>query len=146
MTKQVPGPFTTNDIEDIKQAIMLAELDTSAEIHVHLEANCSGDCEVRAKELFQELHLDKTVERNGILIYLSLKNKRFCICADTGIQTKVPDDFWVVIKQDFLNKIRNENFTDGLIEVIHHTGLQLKKLFPRKPGDINQLSDEVTFG
>jgi len=143
---QIPPPFTVTDIDDIKQAIMLAELDTSAEIHVHLENTCSGDCEVRARELFEELNLDNTIEHNGILIYLSVANKRFCICTDTGIQMKVPDDFWVMIKQDFLNKIRNENFTDGLIEVIHQTGIHLKKLFPRKPGAINQLSDDVTFG
>jgi len=146
MTKLTPDFFTSNDIDDIKQAIMLAELDTSAEIHVHLENNCSGDCQVRAREVFEELNLDKTTEHNGVLIYLSVKNKRFCICTDTGIQTKVPDDFWVMIKQDFLNNIRNENFTDGLIEVIHQTGVHLKKFFPRKPGDLNQLSDEVTFG
>jgi len=146
MTKLTPDLFTSNDIDDIKQAIMLAELDTSAEIHVHLENNCSGDCEVRARELFEELNLDKTVEHNGILIYLSVANKRFCICTDTGIQMKAPADFWVMIKQDFLNKIRNENFTDGLIEVIHQTGIHLKKLFPRKPGAMNQLSDDVTFG
>jgi uncharacterized membrane protein len=144
--KQAPVPFTSNDIDDIKQAIMLAELDTSAEIHVHLENNCSGDCDVRARELFEELHLDKTVEHNGILIYLSVANKRFCICTDTGIQMKAPADFWVMIKQDFLNQIRNENYTDGLIEVIHQTGIHLKKLFPRKPGAVNQLPDDVTFG
>lgn len=142
----VPSPFTDYDIDDIRQAIMLAELDTSAEIHVHIEEHCTGDCEDRAAKLFVELGMDKTLERNGILIYLSLANKRFCLCSDTGIKEKVPDDFWVMIKQDFLNQIRSGKFTDGLIDIIRQTGTHLKKIFPRKPGDPNQIPDDVTFG
>ncbi len=144
--KPIPSPFTAVDVDDIRQAIMLAELDTSAEIHVHLEEKCSGNCQSRAAELFKKLGMDQTVEHNGILIYLSVRNKRFCICTDTGISKNVPEDTWLVIKQDFLNHLRNNNYTDGLIEVINRTGMHLKKFFPRRPGDPNQIPDEVTFG
>ena len=139
------APFSKTDIDDIRQAIMLAELDTSAEIHVHIGKNCTGSCEEKAAEIFAELKLDQTVDRNGILIYLAYHNRRFCIYADTGIQKKVSEDFWISIKQNFLNRIRQGQFTDGLIEVIQQCGIKLKKLFPRNPGDLNQLSDEVTF-
>lgn len=142
---QIPAPFTENDIEDIRQAVMLAELDTSAEFHVHIEENFAGDCEERAAKLFAKLKIKCTEEHNGILIYLALKNRRFCIFPDEGIRNKVPKDFWVFINQNFLKHLRNENYTDGIIEVINQTGIHLKKHFPRKPYDVNQLSDEVTF-
>ncbi|HNW89623.1 MAG TPA: TPM domain-containing protein [Bacteroidales bacterium] len=145
MMSRIPELFTDIDIDDIRQEILLAELDTSAEFRVHIEENHTGDCEARAAELFLKLQMDHTEEHNGILIYLALKNRRFCIYYDDGIRTKIPKDFWVMINQKFLNQISNQNYVDGIIEVIHQTGIHLKKLFPRKPGDVNELSDKITF-
>lgn len=145
MMSRIPELFTDIDIDDIRQEILLAELDTSAEFRVHIEENHNGDCEVRAAELFLKLQMDHTEEHNGILIYLAMKNRRFCIYSDESIRTKVPKDFWVMINQKFLNQISNQNYVDGIIEVIHQTGIYLKKFFPRKPGDVNELSDKVTF-
>ncbi|HOY32763.1 MAG TPA: TPM domain-containing protein [Bacteroidales bacterium] len=144
MTK-VPELFTMDDIEDIKQAIMLAELDTSAEIRVHIETEPNGNCETNAAECFLNYTMNRTKEKNGLLIYLALTNRRFCIHYDEGIRKIIPPDFWVVINQKFLTRISSGNYVEGIIEVIQQTGAQLKKFFPRKPGDINQLADEVTF-
>jgi uncharacterized membrane protein len=44
-----------------------------------------------------------------------------------------------------LNRFRENQFTEGLVEAILETGLQLKKYFPYQKNDLNELSDEISF-
>lgn len=138
--------FTPLQQEDIREAIMNAELDTSGEIRIHIENSHSGDVLDRAAYLFKELKMHETKDRNGVLIYLSIKNRRFAIIGDAGINQKVGDGFWDDIKAVMLNHFRDNRFTEGLTEAVQMTGLQLKKHFPRKRDDVNELSDEISFG
>jgi len=138
--------FSDQEKEDIKQAIMNAELDTSGEIRVHIENSLTGDVLDRAAFVFRQLGMNKTELRNGVLIYLAVKNRRFAIIGDRGIHKVVPEHYWDDIKANMLNHFRENRFTDGLIEAIASAGTQLKKHFPHKRGDVNELSDEVSFG
>jgi uncharacterized membrane protein len=138
--------FTPLQQEDIRQAVMDAELDTSGEIRVHIENSHSGDVLDRAAWIFQELKMHETKDRNGVLIYLAIKNRRFAIIGDVGINKKVGEGFWDDIKTAMLNHFRDSHFTEGLTEAIRMTGVQLKKHFPHKRDDVNELSDEVSFG
>jgi uncharacterized membrane protein len=45
-----------------------------------------------------------------------------------------------------LNHFRENHFTDGLIKGIDLIGEKLKKHFPYQTGDVNELSDEISFG
>ncbi|MEA5109690.1 hypothetical protein SDC9_19320 [bioreactor metagenome] len=138
--------FTHEQQEDIKQAILDAELDTSGEIRVHIENKFKGDILKRAASIFQLLEMDKTEQRNGVLFYLSIQNRSFAIIGDEGINTVVPDDFWENIKLIMINHFREGHFAEGIIEGIIEAGKQLKKHFPYKSEDINELSDEISFG
>ena len=69
--------FSKQEQDDITQAIMNAELDTSGEIRVHIENTCSGDVLDRAAFVFKQIGMNKTQLRNGVLIYLAVKNRRF---------------------------------------------------------------------
>ena len=138
--------FSAEDQDDIRQAIMMAELDTSGEIRVHIENSCSGDVMDRAAFLFKQLEMNKTERRNGVLIYLAVKNRRFAIIGDKGIHAVVPENFWDDIKANMLNHFRENRFADGLIQVIGNTGEHLKKHFPRQKDDVNELPDDISFG
>jgi uncharacterized membrane protein len=138
--------FSKQEQEDIKQAIMNAELDTSGEIRVHIENTVSGDVMDRAAFLFQQLGMNKTELRNGILIYLAVKNRRFAILGDKGIHKVVPENYWNDIKANMLNHFRENRFTEGLVEAITATGLHLKKHFPHQRNDVNELVDDISFG
>ncbi|MCX6268447.1 MAG: TPM domain-containing protein [Bacteroidetes bacterium] len=138
--------FSRQEKEDIKQAIMIAELDTSGEIRVHIENAFSGEVMDRAAFIFKQLGMNKTELRNGVLIYLAVKNRRFAIIGDSGINKVVPENFWSEIKSNMLNHFRENRFTDGLIEAIESTGRHLKKHFPHQRGDVNELPDDISFG
>jgi uncharacterized membrane protein len=87
-----------------------------------------------------------TAARNGVLIYLAVKNRRFAIIGDVGINSVVPPNFWDDIKANMLNQFRENQFTAGLIQAIMATGHQLKQNFPYQRNDVNELADDVSFG
>ena len=137
--------FTKAQQEDIRQAIMNAELDTSGEIRVHIENTCTGDTLDRALVVFSKLGMEKTASRNGVLIYLAVKNRKFAIIGDQGINDVVSENYWDSIKNRMVNYFRENHFTEGLVGAITETGHQLKKYFPYQTNDKNELSDEISF-
>ncbi len=138
--------FTETQKEDIKNAIQTAELETSGEIRVHIENECDGDVMDRAATVFEKLGMAKTELRNGVLFYLAVKNRKFAIIGDKGINTNVPEDFWDVVKMKMLNHFREGRFSTGLEEGIEMVGIELKKYFPYMSDDVNELPDEISFG
>ena len=146
MGKSARDFFTREQRDDIKQAIMNAELDTSGEIRVHIDSKCKGEVMDRAYKVFNQLKIHKTELRNGVLFYLAIKNRKFAIIGDEGINDVVPDDFWEELKMHMLDAFREEKFTDGLVDGITRIGSHLKQHFPYQTDDINELSDEISFG
>ncbi|MCB2221722.1 MAG: TPM domain-containing protein [Bacteroidetes bacterium] len=138
--------FNEDEKQDIKLAIKNAELDTSGEIRVHIEDKCKGEVKDRAAYVFKQLGMHKTALRNGVLFYLAVKNRKFAILGDVGINQVVPEDFWDDIRDKMLDDFRDNRFADGLIDAITEAGRQLKKHFPHQTDDINELSDEISFG
>jgi uncharacterized membrane protein len=138
--------FTKKQKAQIKHAIINAELDTSGEIKVHIENNCEEEVLDRAAYWFTKLKMDKTELHNGVLFYLAVKSKKFAIVGDQGINKEVPENFWDEVKTLMGDKFKNEQFTEGLAEGITMAGKLLKKHFPYHSDDINELSDEISFG
>lgn len=146
MIKTAKDFFTKEQREDIRQAVLNAELDTSGEIKVHIETNGKGDVLDRAAFIFDKMGMQKTEKRNGVLFYLAVKNRRFAVMGDKGINAVVPEDFWDDLKNLLLNHFREERFTEGLIEGISMVGTKLKEHFPYQTDDVNELSDNISFG
>jgi uncharacterized membrane protein len=138
--------LTKEEEQEIVEAIRMAEKETSGEIRVHIEKTTSIDAFDRALEVFHLLKMDETVLKNGVLIYVAVKDKTFVICGDKGINALVPNDFWDTTKEVMVSHFKNGNFKDGLIEGITKAGNQLKKYFPYQEGDTNELSNEISKG
>jgi uncharacterized membrane protein len=146
MIKTAKDFFTKEQREDIRQAILNAELDTSGEIRVHIETSCKGEVLDRAAFIFDKMGMQKTDKRNGVLFYLAVRNRRFAVIGDIAINAVVPENFWDDLKNLLLNYFRDEKFTEGLTEGITMVGTKLKMHFPYVAGDVNELSDEISFG
>lgn len=138
--------LSEQDLADIKQAILSAELDTSAEFRVHIEETCPGDVLRRASDVFLELGMHKTSRRNAVLFYVALKNRKFALIPDYGILEKDTEDFLENLKMEMLDYFRDNNFSDGLIHGIGRAADFLRQVFPYQKDDVNELPDEVSFG
>ncbi len=138
--------FSKEEKDDIQLAIKSAELDTSGEIRVHIERRCKGDAKDQAAFLFKQLEMHRTMQRNGVLFYLAVENRKFAILGDVGINQVVPENFWDDIRDQMLDHFRDGHFAEGLIEGITLAGRQLKAHFPYQRDDVNELPDEISFG
>lgn len=139
--------FTLAQQQEIIAAIKEAEKNTSGEIRVHIEKNCKEDVLDHAAFIFDELEMQKTALRNGVLIYLAVEDRKLAILGDAGINLKVPKGFWDEIKDLMITNFKEGKFTEGLSQGIILAGEQLKKHYPHdKENDENELSDEISFG
>jgi uncharacterized membrane protein len=136
--------LTTNEEQEIIQSILDAEKNTSGEIRVHLEAHTTKELLERAKEVFHLLKMDNTKEDNGVLIYVAVNDKKFCIYGDRGIDKVVPEKFWDSTRDTIESNFKEGKFKQGLIEGILKAGKELEKHFPWHHGDVNELSNEIS--
>jgi uncharacterized membrane protein len=146
MKKAARNFFTAEQQEDLKLAIMDAELDTSGEIRIHIETRCRGEANDRAAHIFKILGMDKTELHNGILFYLAVENRKFAVIGDSGINAMVEENFWQQIKGVLIENFAEGKFTEGLITGIGKVGAELKKYFPHQRDDVNELPDDLSFG
>jgi uncharacterized membrane protein len=138
--------FSEEERKLIVSAIVQAEKETSGEIQVHIEKHCVPDVLDRAAEVFAILKMNKTKLRNGVLIYLAVKDHKFAIIGDAGINAVVPPNFWEKIKETMREFFKKGEFANGLTTGIQMAGEQLRHHFPYLSGDKNELSDEISFG
>jgi uncharacterized membrane protein len=138
--------FSKEEKQLIKSAVQDAERNTSGEIRVHIDNHCKEDVMDRAAWWFAKLDMQKTEQRNGVLFYLAVKEQKFAILGDAGINEVTPDDFWDAIREKMAAHFSTGDFSVGLQEGILMAGLALKDHFPYLEGDVNELSDEISFG
>ena len=137
--------FTKEKQDQIRDSIKEAENTTSGEIRVHIETRLTGDVLDRAAWIFKRIGMHGTADRNGVLFYLALENRKFAVIGDHGINARVPEDFWDNIKKSLELNFSEGKFTEGLVEGILMTGRQMKEHFPVQKNDINELPDEISF-
>ncbi|WP_342646054.1 TPM domain-containing protein [Mucilaginibacter sp. CSA2-8R] len=137
--------FNEDEQQRIRQAIERAEKSTSGEIRICIENTCAEEPLTRAAGYFNKLEMDKTKHRNGVLIYLATKDRKFAIIGDSGINQVVPADFWDSTKEAMLDCFKKGDVIQGIVTGIDRAGRQLKQYFPHQAGDTNELPDDIAF-
>jgi len=140
--------FSDDQKSAIVEAIRNAELRTSGEVRIYIESNCKLVNPVhRAKEIFDSLKMDKTDERNAVLLYVAMKDRQLAVYGDEGIHNKVGYEFWNAEVKMMLTHFNKQNYTDGLVKIILDIGEALVTHFPYdNKGDKNELPDDIVFG
>jgi uncharacterized membrane protein len=138
--------LTEEQKSQVVQAIKLAERQTSGEIKVHIESHTGIDLMARVGEVFTHLELHKTEQRNGVLIYWAMEDRKFAVVGDKGINAVVPQDFWQTTRDAIQSNFVMNQFVAGLTEGIGIAGEALKKYFPYQSDDVNEISDDISFG
>lgn len=138
--------FTQGEKEQIVAAIAAAERLTSGEIRVHVESGTGKDPVKRAQEVFSLLGMDRTELHNGVLIYLAIKDRKFAIIGDRGIDQVVPGDFWEDTKSKMQQLFKTGKFAAGVCLGISLAGEHLARHFPYQAGDVNELSNDISEG
>ena len=140
--------FTVEERQQIVNAVCDAEKMTSGEVRVFVESNCSFvDAIDRATELFFKMEMDKTKDRNAVLLYIAMKDKQLAVFGDVGIHQKVGSDYWNREVVKMISNFNKENYAAGICEVVADIGESLTQYFPyNNDTDKNELPDEIVFG
>ncbi|MFS4468505.1 TPM domain-containing protein [Maribacter sp. 2210JD10-5] len=136
--------LTQSEEEEIVEAILKAEKETSGEIRVHIEAHTHMEHMDRAKEIFHFLKMDNTKDENGVLIYVAVNDRKFTIYGDKGIDKVVPKDFWDTTRDAIQEKFQEGHYKEGIVAGILSAGKELQAHFPWHHGDTNELSNEIS--
>lgn len=132
------------DHERIVAAIAVAEQTTSGEIRVFVQRGfISGDALLAAERKFQELGMQRTAERNAILIFVAPRAQKFAVVGDEGVHAKCGVEFWQQLVAAMRAHFTKAEFTEALTEAIGEAGRLLARNFPRQSGDRDELSNQV---
>ena len=140
--------FHEEDNRLVVKAIRHAEQRTSGEVRVFVESRCSWvDAIDRAAEIFFTLKMEKTEQRNAVLVYVAVKDRQLAVFGDEGIHNKVGTEYWNKLVGEMLTTFSSNNYAKGIAECVIQIGDALHTNFPfDKSTDKNELPDEIVFG
>ncbi len=95
----------------------------------------------RALRAFHEQKLHRTREENGILIFISLLERRVWILGDRGINAVIPPERWTSLASALASGIREGRLVEALAAAITEVGNILAERFPHRKDDTNELPD-----
>lgn len=145
MPKETEAYFSEAEEVRIVDAIRAAEVMTSGEIRVHISKRSDTDALEATKDIFAEMRMYNTQQRNAVLVHISLTSKTFAIYGDEGINRKVAYDFWESTRNVMQKHFSEGHLVDGICEGVRMVGDQLKAHFPWDEKDLNELSDDITY-
>ena len=145
--KRKPKFFSPEEQKLITTAIQNAERCTSGEVRVYVESRCSYmDALDRAVEIFTQLGMHATEERNGVLVYVAMKDQQFAVFGDEGIHRKVGADYSNTEVIKMMKDFNRDNYALGIAGCVEDIGHALQQFFPYTNKDKNELSDDIEFG
>jgi uncharacterized membrane protein len=140
--------FSDAENTRIVEAIKSSEQLTSGEIRIYIESkNPLVSTIDRASEIFFNLKMQETAQRNAVLLYLAYKDREVAIFGDEGIHQQVGTEFWNNQVKQMVMLFKENNLTEGIVKCITEVGHVLVEKFPHQGiMDKNELPDEIVFG
>lgn len=100
----------------------------------------------RAELEFSRQKIDSTKDQMGVLLFISVLERKALIYADEKISAKIKNEDWEIIIKDLMYKLKNNEWNEGLIKAIDQIGKKLELHFPHdksKGENQNELSNEL---
>ena len=97
----------------------------------------------QAIALFRAGTEQRTLSKTGVLLYLSLAERRAEIVADAAIHAKAPQEHWGEAMAALLDNVRAGRAGDGIAAAVERIGAVLATHFPHTGSDPNELPDRL---
>ncbi len=109
---------------------------------------------IRGKEMEEEVQeaahiqffrkgLYRTREETGVLIYVSVFERRVWVLGDRGINAVIPEAHWNGVAAAIVQAIKAGRPAEGICQAVGEVGRILQEKFPIRPGDQNELKDLI---
>lgn len=100
-------------------------------------------CRRHALEQFFSQNLHETLNRTGIMLFVSFDEKYVDIIADKGINDKVEETDWQSIINEFVKDVKSNDIERAFVGAINSSGGMLTEHFPCKEKNPNELSNHL---
>src|SRR5438874_13751275 len=131
----------------ITQAIRKAEGRSSGQIRGFIQRGIfEDDALPRAQRKFLQLGMQKTRDRNAVLIFVAPRARKYAVVGDVGVHEKCGREFWQKVVAAMRTHFQKEEFDRAISYAINEVGKVLAAHFPRTADTINELPDEVAQG
>ena len=140
--------FTAEEKHRIVEAVQQAEQRTSGEVRIFVQSRCKYvDAIDQAAEIFFGLEMQKTEQRNAVLLYVAIKDRQLAIFGDEGIHQKVGDEYWKDKVKKMISNFNRSNYAEGIRQCVLDVDEALHAHFPYdRQVDKNELPDDIVFG
>jgi uncharacterized membrane protein len=118
-------------LSPIVKAISGVERIANAEIRVHVSKRLfERDPFARAEFLFQKYGMQRTTHRNGVLLYLNLRTKKFAVVADEGIHKELGQQYWDELAKQLRDDLQSTYYENAIALTVLTIGVTMSKYFP----------------
>ena len=101
------------------------------------------EVEEAALTAFYRNGLNNTRDRTGILIFISVFERKACVLADEGINAKVDSGVWQEVVDLVVEGIRRRRQAEGICEAVRRCGKLIQDHFPIKADDTDELGNLI---
>jgi len=95
-----------------------------------------------AEAAFAELGVSKTKQRNGVLVFVALFERTAVVVADEGVPTALLGEPYETCVSALAGTVMALDF-EAFLTTLGGFGPVLASVLPRRPDDLNELSDEA---
>lgn len=110
------------------------------------ESEINEEVEEAAITAFYRNGLSETRDKTGVLIFISVFERKVRVLADSGINEKVPQDTWQRIVDMIVEGIKRGEQGEYIVKAVLETGEILKTHFPVREGDKDELDNLIVEG
>jgi len=143
-----PGKILKKE-EEIKLVELISKLEheTTGEVRIHLTKHVSKHGVMTdAQTCFDKLGMNKTKDRNGVLLYIAVSDKQLACIGDAGIHAKVHTSGWQALVTEITGHFAKGEFFAGLYRAIEKIGSFLNEYFPQvESANPNELPNTVSY-
>lgn len=129
--------------ETIVAAIAEAERQTSGEIRVYISRRDRPDGLAAARERFARLRMHETRERNAVLIYIAPIAQTFAVMGDEAAYALCREDLWNEVRDAMAADFKAGRYSEGVVRAVKLVGEELRRHFPRRPDDRDELPNKI---
>jgi uncharacterized membrane protein len=143
MPNQLDRLLHPHDQRMILAAVVAAERRTSAQFKVHVEASCHQP-HARARELLGRLKVTRTDRANGVLLFLTVHDRRCVLVADDGLRALQASPRWQEIVHRLTLDLRHGRVGNGVADALTSLSKIIAPHFPRGAVHVNEVRDDIT--
>ena len=107
------------------------------------KSEIAEEVEEAALSSFYRNGLNDTRDRTGILIFISVFERKAYILADEGINAKVDKSVWQEVVDMVVKGIKQHKQAEGICKAVRRCGELIREHFPIKADDTNELGNLI---